>query len=181
MKQLNEAKWKFYVRDIKLKSTEKKIESFRELRPGWHYGEGVAPNEITVRNATRLNRLAHALGFPKTDAFPGVDGDVILVIYHENYDLEFTLRASGGITYYKMKEDEDIEYEKGLSFEQASIKVFLFNVEIWKLSDYLTSEDTATNPRNGQVRNLKAQGEILGIWSASGNAFLPQLVISAGT
>ena len=68
--------------------TIKKIESFRRLRDGWHYGEGIAFDENIIGNALNLHNIATKLGFFETDAFPYADGSIMITIYYKSDYLE---------------------------------------------------------------------------------------------
>lgn len=64
---------------------ERKLRSFGGLVRGWHYGEGEPIAAETVRLARRLHLFSVALGFTNMDAFPCVNGEVLLTIYADRY------------------------------------------------------------------------------------------------
>lgn len=103
--------------------TERKIQGFKKLENGWHYGEGVALEQSILDNAIALHQEAIRLAFFETDAFPGFNGEVMFTIYFENHYLEFTLEPNGVVTFYREKDDEEICYQEGLSFEEAKAKI----------------------------------------------------------
>lgn len=103
--------------------TQKKIWSFKSLTKGWHYGEGVPFTKDLLERAIALNQDALNFGFFETDAFPGISGEIMLVIYHENQDLEFTIETNGQITFVHEIDGEEILYEESLSFEDAKTKM----------------------------------------------------------
>ncbi len=66
--------------------TEKKIREFQDLPEGWHYGDGHPLSYEVFNEALELHRFLLQLGFTKTDAFPGVEGDISITVYkQENY------------------------------------------------------------------------------------------------
>ena len=58
-------------------TTNEKILGFLELPQGWHYGEGSSPSEETVNESVQINNEANLLGL-KTEAFPGINGEIQL-------------------------------------------------------------------------------------------------------
>jgi len=58
-----------------------KLETFSTLPPGWHYGRGGPIAEAVIAQAERVARQLVMGGISRTDAFPGVDGDVRVTGY----------------------------------------------------------------------------------------------------
>jgi hypothetical protein len=103
--------------------TERKFREFKELESGWHYGEGIAIEQSILDSAIALHQEAIRLAFFEADAFPGLNGEVMFTICFENHYLEFTLEPDGVITFYREKNDEELCYQEGLSFEEAKTKI----------------------------------------------------------
>lgn len=99
--------------------TIEKIQSFSNFTQGWSFGEGVSFTPTILLKATQLIKTAHALGFTETDAFPGLNGEVMVTIYLGADYWEFTLEPDETITFAYEKDDETILYEEGLPFEFA--------------------------------------------------------------
>lgn len=99
--------------------TERKIAGFKELDTGWHYGEGVGAEQVAVDHATSLNHEAVRNRLIETDAFPGINGAVMLTIYLSDDDLEFTVEPDGTITFYRERAGEEICYQEGLTVQEA--------------------------------------------------------------
>ena len=98
--------------------TAEKILSFRELPVGWHYGDGAPPTNKTVDAALRLNEEAISSGFEKTNAFPGVEGEIQVTAYTDSLCLEFTIEP-GGITFVEEQNGQEIAYESALTLDEA--------------------------------------------------------------
>lgn len=81
------------------RQTAEKIRSFRELPTGWHYGNGNAPSDETIQKALTLNSELALSGFSKTNAFPGIEGEIQVTAYHGPLYLEFTIEPDKGITF----------------------------------------------------------------------------------
>lgn len=99
--------------------TEAKILSFRELPVGWHFGGGAPPSQETIDSALRLNREAMLLGFEKTNAFPGIEGEIQVTAYLDTFSFEFTIERDGAITFVKEQADRELVYEQGLTLDEA--------------------------------------------------------------
>lgn len=106
-----------------MKDTVKKIRSFKQLTQGWSYGEGKPFKDSILNDAISVIREAFNLGFNITDAFPGLDGEVMCTIYHEDHYLEFTLEPDGNVTFVREKSDDEICYLEGLSLQDAKEKI----------------------------------------------------------
>ena len=99
--------------------TTKKTRAFRRLKVGWHYGEGYSFDENVLRKAVKLHEHALLLGFYETDAFPGIDGSVILTFYDGPECLEFTLTPSGNMQYRREIDDIEVYDEESITLPRA--------------------------------------------------------------
>ena len=129
-----------------LQTTKRKIREFKELAQGWHFGEGVPIEQSILDAGIALNREAIRLGFLETDAFPGINGEVMLTIYSDDHYLEFTLETDSNVTFYREKDDEEVAYQEGLSFQDAQERIRQLRIEKWMESDFLV-EGTTTPER----------------------------------
>ena len=102
-----------------INATEKKINSFRNLPVGWHYGSGIAPLAKVLDLAIRLNQCAGLMGFEATDAFPGIDGEVLLTVYDGDVYLEFSIEVDGSINYIREQGDKEVDSDDKISLLQA--------------------------------------------------------------
>lgn len=71
---------------------EDKILSFKSLKKGWHFGEGVEFNESIIQKAILLNTEAKKAGY-RTNAFPGINGEVQVTCSFYELSLEFTIES----------------------------------------------------------------------------------------
>lgn len=99
-----------------LQTTDQRISDFLKLPQGWHYGEGNAPNEKTVDDALRINNQATLLGL-KTEAFPGVNGEIQMNCYLGDTNLEFTIEPTGEISLIEEKNDIEISNQENMTVE----------------------------------------------------------------
>jgi hypothetical protein len=121
--------------DPGFQTTEKKIQSFKDLEAGWSYGEGEPFESSVLNTAIQFNRYAFRRGFFETDAFPGLNGEVLLTIYLGRYYLEFTFEQDGSVTYYHEEAQEEVCYEEGLLLEDAQNRLETFRKQVWKESE----------------------------------------------
>ncbi len=75
-------------------TTEKKLNEFLSLPVGWHYGQGGPISHRLVDLAKQIVYRAFLLGFSSTDAFPGVDGGILITVYERDHTLEIRLYKS---------------------------------------------------------------------------------------
>ncbi len=68
------------------KITDRKLRAFADLPNGWYYGEGVPFGGAVLNMARTLS-----LGLAETDAFPGLNGEVVVSVYFGEHYLEFTI------------------------------------------------------------------------------------------
>ena len=143
--------------------TEEKILGFAELRDGWHYGEGVPPEESVLDNAISFSREAVRLAFFETDAFPGINGEVMFTIYYHDHYLEFTVEPdSSSVTFYREKGGEEVCYQEGLSFQEAKARIGEFSKETWKEYESSTAGITISDYAGSPALHLKTQETIPG-------------------
>lgn len=99
-------------------NTIEELKDFARLPKGWHYGFGGPISKETIDLAIGFNEKAENYGF-KTEAFPGVDGEILLSVYGwDNYTLNITIYYSD-IEYNLEINDETIEYEEFISIEDT--------------------------------------------------------------
>jgi len=102
--------------------TEKKIQSFKKLEKGWLFGEGISFDESIIDKAIILNREVLKHGF-KTNAFPGIKGEIQITVYFLNHYFEFIIEPDMNITFVYEIDDKEIDYQENLSFESAKNKI----------------------------------------------------------
>lgn len=109
--------------------TRQTIKSFLSLPKGWCYGSGIPISQITTDLAIHLNEKAENYGL-KTEAFPGIDGEVLLSVYGwEEETLDITI-------YYG-----DLEYSLEICDEQVESQEFVSIEDIYELIDNLAKVD----------------------------------------
>ncbi len=107
----------------------KKIKSFGELEDGWDFGTGRASPPEVINKAVEIYNLSETYGI-EANAFPGTDGEIMFAIYPESHYLEFTFELDDSVTFYREKDDQEICYQEGLSFEDAKTKIGEFEHKV---------------------------------------------------
>ncbi len=118
----------------RIADTAQKIANFKNLEEGWHFGGGVTPSDATISQASALNDEAGRAGFTRTNAFPGIDGEIRVTAYHGSIYLELTIEPSGQVTYVLEHDDDEVVYEENLSIDEALERIRAFWGTIWPSS-----------------------------------------------
>lgn len=96
-----------------------KIEDFTNFSPGWCYGDGVKFSIDIINLAKQLAIEFLSNGFDNIDAFPGVNGEIRVTAYAKDYYLEFTVETECNVTFLSEKNDQEVDYEEGLSIRDC--------------------------------------------------------------
>lgn len=99
--------------------TTRKLSEFGSLQPGWHYGGGVQISQNLIAKARTVAQNAISLGFPETNAFPGVDGGILITVYKGNSTFEIRLFPDGRVRFVKEVDDEDVAFLENVTLERA--------------------------------------------------------------
>lgn len=75
--------------------TLRKIDSFRSLPEGWHYGEGGPIDPDTADRATDIYWCLLLNNFSQTDAFPGANGEIQIVAYSDDHFISIMIEPTG--------------------------------------------------------------------------------------
>jgi hypothetical protein len=78
--------------------TARKIDSFRYLPKGWHYGEGGPAQEAAAASAEAILWVFALSEISDTGAFPGAHGEVMVTAYVDSHYLEAIAEIDGSIS-----------------------------------------------------------------------------------
>lgn len=121
-----------------LQTTDQRISDFLKLPQGWHYGEGNAPNEKTVDDSLLINNQATLLGL-KTEAFPGINGEIQINCYFEDKTLEFTIESTGEILFVEEESGVEISSREDLTIKEVlNLIRKKYGKRIWSLFEQST-------------------------------------------
>jgi len=135
-----------------INTTQKKINSFKALPVGWHYGSGIAPLAKVLDLAIQLNQCAGLMGFEATDASTGIDGEVMLTVYDGDIYLEFSIEVDCSINYIREQGDKEVDSEEKISLLQAINYIVNIGLSKWRLSVQST--------RNTMIQGRKDSREL---------------------
>ncbi len=122
--------------------TEKKIESFLNLSNGWHFGAGHPPSIDTVTQALSVLHKAQSYSL-KTDAIPGIDGEIQIICFNKDDTLEFTIEKIDKITIVLERGGQEVIYREEQSLKEALKQLTNYGKEICNLSESSTNVTTS--------------------------------------
>ena len=99
-------------------TTEDKIKGFKNLEKGWHYGRGIKFSDKVINQSLELLEAINLAGYSRTDAFPGLDGEIELAIYNNDVYCVITLESDENWKFNIIFENDDEEL-----FEASIISV----------------------------------------------------------
>lgn len=124
----------------------RQILSMKDLGDGWHYGEGVAIIQKVIERAVNVSRFASSQVL-NAEAFPLLDGRVLLVIYKKGRELEIRVGESGSYSFTIAEDEEPIDEPWESDSLAEGFKKFFINVngEMWHTSDSSITGTTVTS------------------------------------
>ncbi|MBF0458672.1 MAG: hypothetical protein HQK99_12355 [Nitrospirae bacterium] len=143
---------------------EKEILRYSTYSKGWYFGEGSPPSATVVEQAIELLHTAQTYSF-FVDSALGVDGEIEIVVYHDNDRLQFIITEKNGIDFELERksdlskpflpedETEVICYEEGVTFDYAITKINNLGRGIWT-----TYTSALLNPTGFTTRVLLTEG-----------------------
>jgi hypothetical protein len=136
--------------DSRFLGTMRKIQSFEKLALGWNYGQGGPVDPTVIRGAITVLLKFSLAGLNDTDAFPGLNGEVMVTAYEGDHYLEAILENDGSITVtYDVNDVEKFSKER-MGSESALSKLQEIAGEIWNMSDfYIKTFSTPTLDKIG--------------------------------
>lgn len=96
-----------FVCEARPSAISQRIHSFGRLPVGWHYGEGHPATDTAVSVALAVTELLPSRD--DVEAFPGVDGGILLSAYYRKETLEVRCDPDGGVDFWHEINDEVVE------------------------------------------------------------------------
>jgi hypothetical protein len=127
-----------------------KIYEFESLMDGWCYGEGKSLAQATINSAEEIFYVLFKLGIDKTDAFPGLDGEIRVTGYDNEHYFELTVEDSGLVTYLYEKDEQEEKY-----FEDIGL-----TVAIEKITDDIKKIKSCQNLLEHYIQSIGIKKEI---------------------
>ena len=158
--------------------TIKLLDEFTELPAGWNYGEGSSISKPKVELGKSWLAFFRQAGFSRFNAFPGVDDEIRLRIYHQELmlDLFFETEKSVDITVRKGK--EVLSYDESATPVRQKEIINSFINDLCLMSAPFTI-DTSTSKQTSLPLNSLSKEKIKEYLSSITNARLRQAAIYA--
>lgn len=154
------------------RETAAKIESFRHLPLGWHYAEGTPATPAAATQAIELLGYAAARGFLTTDAFPGIEGQVMLTVYEGPHYLEFLIGSDGDVEFVREEEGQEAGDIETLTLEESKAEIDRLREKVWPSSVRSTSN-------TGIIATTNLSGWPFPIWERVPNAAYQRSTLTA--
>jgi len=132
--------------------TEDKIWGFRDLKRGWHFGEGKPIDKTGIDEALHLHSEILLHRFTRTDAFPGLNGEIQLTIYSNNDYFEFTREPTGKWTFVHEHLEAEVDVVGELTLTDLQEKIVGSLEERICNTSELYHENTGTPIKSGLQR-----------------------------
>jgi hypothetical protein len=124
--------------------TSQKISNFQNYPAGWNYGEGDRFGGAEVERALYIQRLFVQNGFPATDAFPGLAGQIVVTAYKDEYFLQFVVEPQKLATFTAQKGNQLLKRLYHVRQADAISSFVEVLRDVWSISDSSTSKSTTT-------------------------------------
>lgn len=119
----------------KIEKVLQKLESFKGLKVGWHFGDGVPVSQKFVDHASNFLQNASLEGIERFNAFPCVEGEVHITIHYLDFTLALTWETDETITVVEDKAGEIVSDREGLTPAQALDRLWEFTQKTQILSE----------------------------------------------
>lgn len=124
--------------------TAEKIKSFGGLQVGWNFGDGDAISAQEVKRALEALAFFRQYGLSINDAFPGLDGEVKVTSYKDDYYVQYIVSPKFVSTIIAYKGNALLHRFRDISDSEARKRLAAIAGEIWNTSGLLTSLNTMT-------------------------------------
>lgn len=140
-----------YVYTVPSSYTISKINSFSTINNGWHYGRGRPPSASTISMAASVNNFLVQVGLTTTDAFPGIDGEIMVTAYLNDLYCECIVESNG--TYSVNTEVNSVDVVSCKNMSEADVIGTLFGVARtqWNISGSSTLVTTMAGEESSKV------------------------------
>lgn len=149
----------------RIQKTASKISEFLLFQSGWHYGSGKTPEREIVNIALTINDELAKVGFAKTNAFLGIDGEIMVTAYHDSIYFEVTIEANKQISFLLEQDDIEIDYEESTLLNNVRHYIRNLREKLWSLSG--SSIKVTTIPIGEDLQVLLLNHQVMEVASPS--------------
>jgi hypothetical protein len=133
----------------------KKLFSFAQLEPGWHYGTGFKINRESIYSALSVVGGSCDLGADKVEVFPVTSGSVLVSVYGELDSIDIYCRPDGS---FDLVHESERQEPKDLFCQNYSeLIAYIRNFKWSTRSDSSTHCTIVTNSTDSKAKQLNLQ------------------------
>jgi hypothetical protein len=130
------------------------LDEFAVLPKGWHYGDGDALPSDRIETAKLWITFFKGAGFSRFNAFPGLNNEIRLRVYHTDLMFEVFFETDNSIDIAIERGEEVLKYIEGANPNQIRQNVTYFINDLCRMS-VPSIQDTSTLRRtNSQPNSL---------------------------
>ncbi len=108
-----------------------KIQSYRNRKEGWHYGEGLPAKDEAINLALDMVKYYRELSFTRVNAFLGLDGAISVNAYNEHLHAEAIITNISDVEFYMEHDGEEIEYIESTTIHEAKERLYQGLKRLW--------------------------------------------------
>ncbi len=151
------------------KETIELIDEFVVLPEGWHYGEGGALSVDKIETAKLWIKFFKVAGFSRFNAFPGLNNEIRLRVYHNNLMFEVFFETDNSIDIAIERGEEVLRYIEGATPSQIKDNITYFINELCLMS-VPSIIDTSTLKKTNLQPNFLPKGTMAAFQFSTTNA-----------
>lgn len=112
-----------------------KLEKFRSLQFGWHYGSGAPISSNVIERAAEIYRTFRLVGFTRNDFFAGASGEVLATAYYRDNYVGVIIEPAGQYSITYENDSSQILYREELDAPEIKREIREISGKIWNTSD----------------------------------------------
>lgn len=128
-----------------------KLESFRELSIGWHYGSGGPISERTLSDARAVLMALILQGFQSVSVSPGEFGDVLVTGSTKLNYISIAVASNGEMSFNYETNREEVCFEEGLKLTEIRKLIGEAAAQEWHTSGSFIQENSIAQPANSMT------------------------------
>lgn len=150
-----------------------KIDSFRDLKVGWHYGSGAPSPERVIHDAHQWSEYLSGLGLIDVDAFAGDGGETLLSAMLGGHAVDLIVETDRTLSVAYDRDDKQIWYRSHVPAWTARSYVAFLAGEIWNSFAGSIAIDSTLGKTGLPVWRLGIHQTMVAFQFPSANAFMP--------
>lgn len=128
-----------FVSTSQMTRAERRLFTFATFPDGWHYGEGKRISDLVFKQSKWVVETLLRASFTRNNAFPNVDGDVLVTAYRGKHYIGVNIAPDGILSFIHEIGDDEIISKNDC--QQDEIKELILGVakQIWPSSASLAT------------------------------------------